>query len=110
MRPGGRQPGRVDAVRRSWSAIIGAWGMALVLIGGGAVSGRGELVYFARGGQVQLPASTTGTTVRLQTPDGPLEFPRGDFRKIVPGYWPEDEWEARRRGALSGGVEGRFAA
>ena len=98
----GCQPGRVDAVRRSWSRIIGAWMAGLVLVGAEVGTGRAELVYFSRGGQVQLPAATEGTTVRLETPDGPFEFSRSDFRKIVPGYWPEREWDARRRAAHGG--------
>ena len=101
-------------MRRSCSRIIGEWVAGLALVGAGAIVGAGsvraELVYFARGGQVQLPASAEGTTVRLQTPDGPREFPRSDFRKVVPGHWPEGEWDARRRAALAGRVEARSAA
>jgi hypothetical protein len=48
--------------------------------------------------------------VVLETPDGPREFPRGDFRRIVPGFWPPAEWEARREGAQAGGAEARFEA
>ncbi len=71
---------------------------------------RAELVYFSQGGQVQLPATIEGAVVRLETPDGPRVFDQSDFRKIVPGYWPEKEWEARRRAALAGDAGARFAA
>ena len=43
-----------------------------------------DLVYFARGGQAQLSATIEGEEVRLDTPDGPKVFPRGDFLGIVP--------------------------
>src|SRR3954454_22849443 len=46
---------------------------------------RADLVYFARGGRVQLatnPATDGG--LALDTPYGPFEFARTDFRKVVP--------------------------
>ena len=70
-----------------------------------------ELVYFTRGGQVQLPATVEGDQVRLETPTGPQVFPRSDFLAIVPGYRLEQEWAARRDAALKAGtVEAKFAA
>jgi hypothetical protein len=71
---------------------------------------RGELVYFAQGGRAQLPARTEGRTVRVETPDGAFAFDQADFAKVVPGHWPEREWEARRASAWNGGSEARFAA
>jgi hypothetical protein len=46
----------------------------------------------------------------LETPDGTLAFDQSDFQKIVPGHWPEREWEVRRSSAWKGGSEARFAA
>jgi hypothetical protein len=71
---------------------------------------RAELVYFARGGQAQLPAEIQGDSVRLETPDGPVAFLARDFRKIVPGYWPGVEWASRRSKAIEGNAEARYAA
>src|SRR5689334_11511349 len=92
-------------MRRTRGIVTVAW---LLLAG----SVRAELVYFAKGGRAQLPATTEGRTVRLETPDGPLDFDRGDFRKIVPGHSPEREWASRRASALKGGGggEARYAA
>ena len=96
-------PGKGGTMRRV--------GMIVLLAGlAPAGSGRGELVYFSKGGRAQLAATTSGTNVRLETPDGPLEFDRSDFRKVVPGHWPEREWEARRAAAKAGGAEARYAA
>ena len=70
-----------------------------------------ELVYFARGGQAQLSATVEEDEVRLETPDGPKPFPKGDFLAIVPGHRPLEEWKTRRDAALKdGSVELRFAA
>ncbi|MHC5541005.1 hypothetical protein ACYOEI_22515, partial [Singulisphaera rosea] len=66
---------------------------------------RGELVYFAKGGEAQIPATVQGDVVRLEVPTGFLEFSRREFRKIVPGHWPAYEWDARHRKALSGTAE-----
>lgn len=71
---------------------------------------RADLFYFAEGGAVQLHGEARGEKILLETPDGDLEFLRDDFRAIVPGHWPEDEWESRRESALAGGPEARFAA
>ena len=53
---------------------------AALIVTGHAVA---ELVYFAKGGQTQLPATIEGDRVRLDTPDGPKTFPRADFAAIV---------------------------
>ena len=37
-------------------------------------------------------------------------WPATNIRKIVPGFWPATEWETRRRQALAGDFEARFAA
>ncbi|WP_435010386.1 DUF1570 domain-containing protein [Tundrisphaera lichenicola] len=55
----------------------------LALLAIGAVA-RGELVYFTRGGQAQLPAVVEGDSVRLDTPMGPQTFPLRDFLAILP--------------------------
>lgn len=73
-------------------------------------TGRADLFYFAEGGAVQLRGETQGEKIILETPDGPLDFHHNDFRAIVPGHWPEDEWESRRASALANGAEARFAA
>lgn len=71
---------------------------------------QADLFYFKAGGQAQLPAQIEGDSVRLLTPDGPLDFRRSDFRKIVPGHWPEHDWPARRTEALRGGAAARYQA
>lgn len=71
---------------------------------------RGDLIYFTRGGEAQLPARVEGNRVLLSLPDGEIELAREDARKIVPGFWPADEWPARRQKALAGGFDARFAA
>ena len=72
---------------------------------------RAELVYFARGGQAQLVATTDGDQVRLDTPDGPKVFPRADFLAIVPGHRAAEEWAGRRDASMSNrSVDARFAA
>jgi hypothetical protein len=69
-----------------------------------------DLVYFARGGEAQLPARVQGNRVVVSTPDGQVELARENVLKIVPGFWPEAEWSARRGDALPRGFEARFAA
>jgi hypothetical protein len=73
-------------------------------------SAEAELVYFRAGGRAQLPATVVGDLARLETPEGVLEFPRSTIKAIVPGFWPEREWKARRAKALVGGAAARFAA
>jgi hypothetical protein len=82
----------------------------VVLLVGLTTSADAELLYFVEGGKVQAPASVEGDRVRIETPDGAYVFPKGAFRKIVPGYWPEREWPERRDAARSKGAEERFAA
>jgi hypothetical protein len=87
--------------------LVIACGAALV-VGGHALA---ELVYFARGGQAQLPSTIEGDQVRLETPDGPRIFPKAEFTTIVPGHRPLDEWNTRRDLARRvGSLDARFAA
>jgi hypothetical protein len=46
----------------------------------------------------------------LIMPDGPVELLREDFRKIVPGFWPETEWKDRRAQAAKLGFDERYHA
>jgi Protein of unknown function (DUF1570) len=89
-----------------WSLAVGC--LAAIVSAAPALA---ELVYFARGGQVQLPATVEGDQVRLETPTGPKTFPRSDFLAIVPGYRVEQEWSTRQAAAIKAGtVQARFAA
>ncbi len=72
---------------------------------------RADLVYFAGGGQAQLPATIEGNRVRLETPDGPRRFDRRDFLAVEPGDDPARDWPARRDSATRDGrIEALFAA
>jgi hypothetical protein len=84
--------------------------MTLLGFLGIGVGGRAELIYFRKGGEVQLPATAEGTRVRASMPDGFIELSREGLRKFVPGFWPASEWTDRRREAMAGGFEARFAA
>ena len=98
-------------MRQAWRNSLLAWCVASSLaVASWPGIGRADLFYFAEGGAVQLHGERRGERVILEAPDGPLEFLRDDFRAVVPGHWPEDEWEPRRNSALAGGAEARFAA
>ncbi len=71
---------------------------------------RADLAYFRKGGEAQLPVKIEGDRVTLIMPDGPIELRHDDFRAIVPAFWPEAEWEARRRKAQNMGFAARYAA
>ncbi|HKI18239.1 MAG TPA: hypothetical protein VKA15_10175, partial [Isosphaeraceae bacterium] len=71
---------------------------------------RAELVYFRKGAEAQLPVKIEGDRVNLIMPDGRVELRRNDFRAIVPGFWPEAEWEARRQKAQTRGFAARYTA
>ena len=91
-------------MRRTWILA----GLAALVACGSATA---ELVYFAMGGVAQLPAEIVGDRVELDTPGGPLSFPRSDFLAIVPGHRPLDDWAARRDlASRDGSVASRFAA
>jgi hypothetical protein len=70
---------------------------------------RADLVYFRKGGEAQLPLKIEGKRVTLLLPDGPVELLRDDFREIVPGFWPEAEWQARRKSAQKMEFADRYA-
>ncbi len=92
--------------RMSWRAA--AIGLLAILSLASII--RGDLIYFTKGGEAQLPARVEGNRVLLSMPDGEIELSREDVRKIVPGFWPAAEWPARRQKALAGGFDARFAA
>jgi hypothetical protein len=84
------------------------WILLIVLVPAGL---RAELLTFNRGGRVQLPAEANRDgTIRLDLPDGPITFSQGDFRKVVPGHWPEHDWPRRSEAARRDGAHARFAA
>jgi hypothetical protein len=91
--------------RRWLTALVGAF--AIVAAGRAA---RGDLLYFRGGGDAQLPATLEGNRVILSLPDGKLELLREDIVKRVPGFWPADEWDSRRREARGAGFAARYAA
>ena len=85
----------------------------VVLVGFAPGLAWADLVYFVQGGQVQIPATFDPEghgTVRLEAPDGSLTFLRSDVRKVVPGYWPEQDWTRRSAAAQADGSVARFAA
>ena len=95
------------------SRIMARWmlrGTWIAWVGLLSVSTRAELVSFAKGGQVQVPITKKGASIRLETPDGAYEFHADEIRTIVPGFDPEDEWESRRKAALAGGTAERYRA
>jgi len=73
-------------------------------------AGRADLIYFRKGGEAQVPATIQGKHVILSMPDGKVELARDDISKLVPGFWPVGEWDARRGKSRKLGVEARFAA
>src|SRR5437879_1556914 len=68
-----------------------------------------ELIYFRKGGEVQLPATVEGNRVILSLPDRKVELLPQDIRKRVPGFWPGAEWGARCQQARAGGFATRYA-
>lgn len=67
-----------------------------------------ELLYFQKGGEVQAPVSIEGDLVVIEVGERKYEFLREDFRKIVPAFTPQIEWEARRQQAQSAGFTARY--
>lgn len=94
--------------RKSGVAIGLAWVVAWNSLP--ARPSRAELLDFAEGGVVQLPATIEGETVRVEAPEGTYTFARSDFRRIVPGHWPDREWPERAREARAGGIAERYEA
>jgi hypothetical protein len=91
----------------------GGWLAGLVLAMTSLVAGpaaRADLIYFRGGGDAQLPAESAGDRVTLILPEGRLELGREAIVKRIPGFWPPDEWEARRREARGAGFAARYAA
>ncbi len=86
------------------TAVLGAIGFALV-----GHTARADLVYFRKGGDAQVPATIAGNRVVIAMPDAKVELSRENFRELVPGFWPANEWDERRRNALSGDFGARFA-
>ncbi len=71
---------------------------------------RGDLLYFRKGGEAQLPTTVNGSRIVLGMPDGKVALLSEDLIKRVPGFWPATEWEARRREARDKGFPARYAA
>ena len=94
------------------TAIFPAHAVAMSLLGflGIGSVGRADLIYFRKGGDAQIAGQDRGQPRFVSMPDGQVELSRDNVRKIIPGFWPEAEWPARRRKALAGGFEARFAA
>ena len=69
-----------------------------------------DLIYFRKGGEAQIAARIDGNRVLVSMPDGQVELSRDNVRKLVPGFWPEAEWPARRGQALARDFDARFAA
>jgi hypothetical protein len=101
-------PRRTPAVQASFVlCLVSGW---LVVSGARSLPVRAELVYFDKGTEAQVPVTIDGTNVRADLPGRSLEFVKDDFRKIVPGFWPEREWKSREVEAIAGGAEARSAA
>ena len=92
---------------------VNRWEVGLLIglmLGIGSTS-RADWLYFARGGQAELPAEVAGETVTGAAPGGPLVFPRSALRAIVSGASLLDEWDRRRASAeQTGTAQARFAA
>jgi hypothetical protein len=73
-------------------------------------SARAELLYFSRGGAVQVPATVRDGTVIIDAPSGTVTFLESEFVKLVPGYNPERSWPDLRRSALEGDGRARLDA
>ena len=84
--------------------------LTLALIGFGPTT-RADHLYFANGGQAELPAVVRGEFVTVQAPSGVLTLPRSAFRAIVPGGRLTDEFAHRRSSAeQSASASARFEA
>ncbi len=69
-----------------------------------------DLLYFRRGGAVQLPCKREGSRLILDAPGGPVAFEADDFRSILPGGDPASEWPARFAEARAAGNDRLLAA
>jgi Protein of unknown function (DUF1570) len=70
---------------------------------------RADLIYFRKGGEAQVPATAEDSRLLVAMPDGSVELSCENVRKLVPGFWPAAEWGERRRQAIAGGIDARFA-
>ena len=84
--------------------------MRPLCLAGLPVAARAELLYFQKGGEVQAPASIEGDRVVIEVADAKYEFLHEDFRKIVPGFTPQRDWDARRQQAQFAGFTARYEA
>ena len=71
---------------------------------------RADLLYFKKGGAVQLPCRRDGSRLILDAPCGPVTFEADDFRLIVPGGDAAAEWPSRLEAARSTGNDRLLAA
>jgi hypothetical protein len=88
-----------------WRSFLASCGMVLAL----AQAARGDLLYFQKGGQAQLPCKREGKTVDVDAPGGRLQFQATDFRAIVPEDEPLSEWTVRLAKARQQGAGERLA-
>ncbi len=75
-----------------------------------AAPSRADLLYFRRGGVVQLPCRRVGSRVIVQAPTGDVEFAADDVSRIVPGGDPAGEWPDRLATARKDGSDAILAA
>jgi hypothetical protein len=69
-----------------------------------------DLLTFASGGTVELPAEIEGDTVRLLAPGRTYSFLRSDFVSILPRLSTQQEWVRRERRAQGGDASERLTA
>ena len=89
--------------------------LALLLAAVGAAAtlpgpARADLLYVKKGGAVQLPCRRDGSKLILDAPGGPVTFEADDFRQILPGGVPAEEWPSRLASARDGGSDRLLAA
>ncbi len=84
--------------------------LALVATFAATPPAMADLLYFKRGGAVQLPCRREGSKVVVESPTGPIEFEAGDFRRIVPGGDPVAEWPTRLSSSRPKGSDAILAA
>ncbi len=95
--------------RQAFNHAIATALFAIVCAAVATAAAHAELIYFPKGAAVQAPATIEGNHVLLAMPDGDVELAREDIRKLVPGFWPPNEWDARTGKSRGLGVEARFA-
>jgi hypothetical protein len=92
-------------ISSSWRSFLASCGIVVAL----AQATRGDLLYFQKGGQAQLPCKRDGKTVEVETPGGRLQFQATDFRAIVPEDEPLSEWAVRLAKARQQGASEQLA-